>query len=361
MRCKTACVTFFVFVLLPMTIIYSVTSIHQAEILRASALITSGSVQAFFDVNCENVANSLDWGTLSPGQTRSIEVYIRNYGNQGVTLNLETTNWSPTDAEQKMSLSWDYMGHVLYPNQVQPVTLELCASSQIAQIEYFNFEMSITCKDSDVTVGKVAQENVVNAPANTVYFVYSDPALQSRPEATYDSTSGEILRSLCVNPQNYGFNSNRNWVLPSGEINANTIHGSTVLLFGGRFANNVVKYYETVKKIAPQTFIIQNNVLFFEDRTGTTLAKFPLTALESSNYSEDMFAVMAFYDEESDNSFLVMYGVGWKGTWASGIYFTEVISSNLNAYSSGYYVFHWVDTNQDTLPQNHEIHQELMG
>ena len=54
-----------------------------------------------------------------------------------------------------------------------------------------------------------------------------------------------------------------------------------------------------------------------------------------------------------------MYGVGWKGTWASGIYFKEVISQNLDYYTNSYYVFHWIDQNeQDGVPQSNEIHQE---
>ena len=72
-----------------------------------------------------------------------------------------------------------------------------------------------------------------------------------------------------------------------------------------------------------------------------------------------MFIVMVFYDWEADNTFFVMYGISWKGIWASGIYFKEVISINLNAYTTGYYVFHWVDDNkQDGIPQSNEINQE---
>jgi len=75
-----------------------------------------------------------------------------------------------------------------------------------------------------------------------------------------------------------------------------------------------------------------------------------------------MFTVMVFYDGDSDNTFLFVYGMDWKGTWAGGIYFKEVMSENLSIYTNDYYVFHWIDDHeQDGVPQSHEIHQEAFG
>ena len=54
--------------------------------------------------------------------------------------------------------------------------------------------------------------------------------------------------------------------------------------------------------------------------------------------------------------FFFMYLVNWKVTWASGIYFKEVISKKLSAYTKDYYIFHWIDDNeQDGIPQNPEF------
>jgi hypothetical protein len=356
---KTAYTMFLFFIIILLVTINSASLTPKMGSLSVSAITTSSAVHAYLDENCEETVTSLDWGTLSPTQTKTIQLFLRNEGKQAVTLDLTTTDWSPVAAEQYLPLSWNYTGFTLYQNQVEAITMELFVSSQVTEIENFSFDIIINCNDCVDGLGKVACEKVVTAPANTAYFIYSDPSLQSMAEATYDGTSGEILRSLCLNPQNYGFNTNPNWVLPSGEINTTTIHNSTILLFGGRVANNVVNYYEAVKKLVPLTFTTSNNMLFFEDQNGTTLAEFSLDVIDSSNYCEDMFAVMVFYDKEHNNTFLVMYGIGWKGTWASGIYFKEVISTNLDTYTSGYYLFNWLDNNHDGIPQNHEICQKI--
>lgn len=54
-----------------------------------------------------------------------------------------------------------------------------------------------------------------------------------------------------------------------------------------------------------------------------------------------MFVMEVFVDKT--NLLLVMYGFTWKGTWASGLFFKEVISKSLSSYAENYYVFHWVD------------------
>jgi hypothetical protein len=70
-----------------------------------------------------------------------------------------------------------------------------------------------------------------------------------------------------------------------------------------------------------------------------------------------MFVVEVFSDGPS--LIVAMYGFTWRGTWASGICFKEIISKNMNAYSDACYVFHWVDKGKlDGMPQRNEIHLE---
>ncbi|MCW4016702.1 MAG: hypothetical protein NWF06_10065 [Candidatus Bathyarchaeota archaeon] len=327
----------------------------RTPVLSVSAVEVSNNVQIYSDPTCEKVVYQVDWGNLLAGATQYYDFYVRNEGNNSVVLKLMTQNWLPLDAQQNMMLSWDYTGYPIYTNQVEHIQLELAVSPKIKDVTSFSFNILIECKECNLSLSEVANEQILNAPANTVYFIYNNPSLQNQAEATYDGTSGEILRNLCTNTQNYGFSTQQNWLLPSGAINTTTINNSTIALFGGRLANVVVNYYETVKNLLPITFTVNGDYLCFENRTGAPICDFPLSVIASSGYSEDMFIAMVFYDVEGDNTFLVMYGVGWKGTWASGIYFKEVMSQNLDAYTDCYYMFHWVDTNEDGIPQSSEI------
>jgi hypothetical protein len=332
------------------------------RVTTVSAVESVTSVGVYWDVECENSVHSLDWGNLSPSSTRKISVYIRNEGNEPITLNLLTENWSPLIAAQDISLSWDYQGYPIYANQVIVTELALSVSPGITGVTSFTFDIRIGSESQTLSLGEVAEEKILNAPANMVYFIYADPAYMTRAEATYDVTSGESIRNICVNNQHYGFNTTQYWLLPSGAINTTTINNATIAMFGGRCPNVAMRYYETVREITPVKFEGNSTHLWFENQEGAILAALPQSAIGVPNYHEDLFTAMVFYDGVGDNAFFVMYGIDWKGTWACGIYFKEVISNNLSAYTNDYYVFRWIDDNeQDGIPQSSEIYQETIG
>ena len=326
---------------------------------NVSAIETENAVGVYWDKNCENRVQSVNWGKLSPGSTRKFNIYVRNECNESLILNILTENWSPLIAAQNISVSWNYPGHPIYENQVILTELELSISPKINEVTSFNFDILIDSKSYDLNLGEVADENILNAPTDTVYFIYADPAYMGCAEATYDVTSGETLRNLCAKSQHYGFNTTHQWLLPSGAINTNIIHDATIATFGGRFPNRLVNYYETVKELTPVKCELNGTHIWFENRLGGILGSISSSALAVPNYHEDLLTVMVFHDEDGDNTFFVMYGVDWKATWASGIYFKEVISKNLSAYTDDFYVFRWVDdSGQDGIPQSSEIHQE---
>jgi hypothetical protein len=326
----------------------------RSEFLIASAVETTDQIGVYWDANCENRVTSVDWGTLFPGQTQEFEIYVRNECNESLVLDLLAENWLPTVVEKDISLSWDYAGCPICENRVKKVNLALSVSPKITTETSFSFDIKIN--QQNFGLGEVAGEKILNAPERTVYFIYTDPAQLTDAEAAYDGTAGEIVRNLCWNPQHYGFSTTQYWLLPSGAINTSSIHDSTVAMFGGRLANLAVNYYETVKELTPVLCQIYSDQLCFEDRAGSQIGVLPLAAFDASNYHEDMFTAMVFYDEASSNTVFLMYGFGWKGTWASGIYFKEVISKNPEAYTNQYYVFHWVDdSKQDGIPQASEI------
>ena len=324
------------------------------ELLVVSAVETNDQIGVYWDPKCENKVTSMDWGTIFPGQTQEVEVYVRNECTESLVIDLMANNWSPTALSEDVSLSWDYAGCPICEKQVKKVNLALSVSSRTVEETSFGFDIVIN--QQVFGLGEVAEEKIVNALDRKVYFIYTDPIQLAGAEGAYDGVAGETVRNLCWNTQNYGFSTTQNWLLPSGAVNTSTIHDSTVAMFGGRLSNVAVNYYETVMKLTPVTCQIYSDQLAFEDRTGSQVGVLPLGALDYREYHEDMFTVMVFFDEEGGNTFFLMYGFGWKGTWASGIYFKEVISKNLESYTNPYYIFHWVDdSKQDGIPQASEI------
>jgi len=339
------------------TFLFPITSVPNV-----SAVETANSVGVYWDAKCENRIYSLDWGNLSPGSIRNFDVYVRNESNESMILDMLTENWLPLIATQDISVSWDYHGYPIYENQVIVTELALSVSPEIKGVTSFSFDIVIDCENYALSLGEVAEEKILNAPVNTVYFIYADPAYMTRAEATYDAISGEAVRNLCGATQHYGFNTTQYWLSPLGVINTTTIHNATIAMFGGRCPNVFMKYYETVRGLTPVKFEANSTHLWFENRSGTILGALPRSVTKIPNYHEDMFTAIVSYDEDGDNTFFIMYGIDWKGTWACGIYFKEVISKNLSAYTNDYYVFHWIDDNkQDGIPQSSEIDQETFG
>jgi hypothetical protein len=196
---------------------------------------------------------------------------------------------------------------------------------------------------------------IISAPKDTIYFLYLDPSKNGGAEAAYDIIASGIIYGLSASSQLQGFTSTENLLLSTGELNASFINNSAVVLFGGPCPQKTVRYYENAG-LAPVRFAANASHFMFVTQANVSVAALGKSKVSSGH--EDMFVVEVFTDKT--NLFLVMYGFTWKGTWASGIYFKEVIAKGLSGYSEDYYVFHWVDKGkQNGIPQSSEIHQEF--
>lgn len=111
--------------------------------LQSYGSIRTVGVGIYTNGYCLESASAVDWGQITPGESISRRFYLRNEGNSDVLLSLYTTNWTPETAENYMTLTWDYAGQSISPNQVISVTLTLSVQSSISGIETFNFDIDI--------------------------------------------------------------------------------------------------------------------------------------------------------------------------------------------------------------------------
>ena len=87
--------------------------------------------------------SAVEWGSIEAGSSVNKKAYIKNSGDQSVTLSLTTENWNPAGAADYITLSWNYDGSALGPGAVVEVTLTLTVDSAITGIEDFNFDIVI--------------------------------------------------------------------------------------------------------------------------------------------------------------------------------------------------------------------------
>jgi len=105
--------------------------------------IKSIDVGIYADQACTSPVQSIQWGLLEPGGIANRTVYIRNEGNANSTLTMITSNWTPTNASNYISLNWDYTGQTLQVNQVVQVQFTLFIMENVQGITDFSFDLTI--------------------------------------------------------------------------------------------------------------------------------------------------------------------------------------------------------------------------
>ncbi len=118
------------------------------QLIYSTSLQSHGTVQtigvaAYRESSCVTPMSDVDWGAVVPGGSSTKLVYIRNEGNSELTLSLNAVNWNPAGASNYMTLSWNYGGQTILPNQVVQIAITLSVSQSISGVASFSFDIII--------------------------------------------------------------------------------------------------------------------------------------------------------------------------------------------------------------------------
>ena len=193
-----------------------------------------------------------------------------------------------------------------------------------------------------------------NAAEGDVHFLY--PNFEGvKPSGVIrallsDWTAMGYLIGMCQNIQNEVTDTDD--LIVDTDRGAVKLQGKTFVLTGGPVVNGVVHYYEN-NRVAPVYWKNVKGVNYWYEANGNRIDE---TALSFSQIDDgqDMFVVESFIDNE-DNKFLVIYGYGWKGTFAGGKFFKFIMYPNIDIYNDSYYVFRWIDENNNGFVELEEI------
>jgi hypothetical protein len=167
--------------------------------------------------------------------------------------------------------------------------------------------------------------------------------------AWIDATASSIFEGMLINPQ-FSFDTNNLIVDPT---TGQPLPGapSVFVMSGGPFVNGPVKYYETnyATEGTPVHFGFDGSNWAFYDSSNT---KIPDTstnpALIGANL--DYFLIESFVDSNGNNV-LIAYGYFGRGTFASALYFKEVMyPSGGDILAPGVKIVKWEDKNGNGLP-----------
>jgi len=118
-------------------------ALQTSRTVSNAGTVKAIGVGVFWNNECTDPLSSIDWGILEPGSSKKVTCYIRNEGNSVSTLSMYASNWSPSNASDYLTLSWDYGGQSINPDDVTQVTFTLSVDASIDGITSFSFDITI--------------------------------------------------------------------------------------------------------------------------------------------------------------------------------------------------------------------------
>lgn len=105
-------------------------------------------VEVYWEANRTNKVSAVDWGYVEVGGSRSVTIYLLNSGSTDIWLSINSAKWSPENAAEHLTLSWDYQNQTLEPNGLLRTTLTLNADPTAQEIASFAFDIIISAHES---------------------------------------------------------------------------------------------------------------------------------------------------------------------------------------------------------------------
>ena len=115
--------------------------------IRSIGCIRILNINVFLDEACTKAAKAVDWGTLTPGGTSTIILYVKNTGTVGVALALRADACTPAEMVPFMTLTWDYDGSALPRGESRGVSLTLAVRPDITGVKDFSFNIIISVEE----------------------------------------------------------------------------------------------------------------------------------------------------------------------------------------------------------------------
>ena len=110
----------------------------------ASTVSTSANLGVYSNSACTIPLSSINWGTLTPGETTTQTIYIKNTSiDLSLTLSMTTSSWSPANANEPITITWNQQNTDLQPGTSVDAILTLTVSSNISNVTSFNANINI--------------------------------------------------------------------------------------------------------------------------------------------------------------------------------------------------------------------------
>lgn len=172
---------------------------------NASAVTAANGIGVYWNQAATNSCQSIPWGKLFPGSSKTMVVYLKNENTESLFYLLTTEQWYPANASNYMVLKSDYDGNIASPGSVRKISLTLSVSSGINRIVNFSFNMVI--KGNPYPWGDVNYDGRVDIrDIATVAKAYgSYPGAPDWNEVADINGDGRVdIKDIAIASKNYG-------------------------------------------------------------------------------------------------------------------------------------------------------------
>ena len=121
--------------------------LYQARI-PASGVLKAVGLEVYEDQACTVKLESIDWGLLAPGESKTITCCVKSCSTVETELFLTSESWEPAAAAGFITVNWAYEGAVLPAGTVAVADLTLHVDPAISNVEGFSGVIIITAVEA---------------------------------------------------------------------------------------------------------------------------------------------------------------------------------------------------------------------
>jgi len=96
------------------------------------------NLAVYSDSGCTKEMTSITWGSIETGSSTSRTVYVKNTGTGTLTLDLSTSEWSPSMASSYLNISWNQQGRELSSGEAISANITLNVNSNVNGLTDFS-------------------------------------------------------------------------------------------------------------------------------------------------------------------------------------------------------------------------------
>ncbi|MEJ2242482.1 MAG: hypothetical protein P8Y18_10130 [Candidatus Bathyarchaeota archaeon] len=124
-------------------------AISKKPEFRGKSVTSNGAIKSKNDVNIywdqkgTQRVSGINWGSLTPGNEKTITLFVENNNKEPIFLDFIVSNWSPSEISNYLTLNWDYDGSIIGFKEKIQINFTLTVSEKITSEQNFNFDITI--------------------------------------------------------------------------------------------------------------------------------------------------------------------------------------------------------------------------